>query len=167
MTVVIDVDKYKKKTKIRFIIHLICLFLLIAGVVIGSVFSLIKSPLDYRLNLILNIAIDSLLICFLIFYFFNIFPVVVHYYRIFKNANHVAYEHRRHLTYIEEKNIKTISIIRFRTLSFSYKEGEGTYLDNLYVLDSDIELKKGQKYSLYTYRNIIIKLEEINNATIK
>ena len=121
MTVVIDVDKYKKKTKIRFIIHLICLSLLIAGVVIGSVFSLIKSPLDYRLNLILS----------------------------------------------KEKNIKTISNIRFRTLSFSYKEGEGTYLDNLYVLDSDIELKKGQKYSLYTYRNIIIKLEEINNAAIK
>ena len=167
MTVVIDVDKYKKKSKIRFIVHLICLSLLIAGVVIGSVFSLIKSPLDYRLNLILNIDIDSLFICFLIFYFFNVFPVVVHYYKIFKNANHVAYEHRRHLRYEEERNIKTINNIRFRTLNFSYKEGEGTYQDNLYVLDNDIQLIVGKEYSIYTYRNIIVKLEEIKHAAVQ
>ena len=166
MIELIDVDKLQRKAKIRFYIHLILVSLLAIGVILGSVLSLIYSPLDYNLNLILNIVIDSLFACFLVFYFFTIFPVVSHYYKLFKGINRVAYEHRRNLEYIEEKEPKTINNVNFRTLNFSYKEGENSYQENLYVLDSDIVLETGTHYSIYTYHNIIIKLEEIKDATI-
>ena len=166
MIELIDVENGKRKSAVRFVIHLIVVLLLIVGTATGSVLSLIYSTLDYQLNLVLNIVIDSLVVCFLIFYFFSIFPIVHHYYKIFKGMNPVAYDHRRDLTYVEEREIKTINNVKFRTFNFSYKEGEGTYQENLFVLDSDIELKAGAHYSVYAYQNIIVKLEEIKNATV-
>ena len=162
----IDVNSLKKKTSVRFYLHISTIILLTIGVILGSIFLLIKSSLDYQLNLILNIVIDSLFICFLIFYFFTIFPVVRHYYKLFKGMNQVAYEHRRDLIYVEERESKTINNVKFRTLNFSYKEGENTYQENLYVLDNDFEFISGKHYSIYTYQNIIIKLEEKKDATI-
>lgn len=165
MIELIDVEKYRKKAATRFILHLFVICFLTVGVILGSVFSLIYSSLDYQLNLILNIVGDSLFGCFLVFYFFTIFPVVSHYYKIFKKINTVAYEHRRNVTYVEERAVKTMSNVKFRTLNFSYKEGENIYLENLYVLDNDIALKAGAHYSIYSYHNIIIKLEELDHAT--
>ena len=166
MTDLIDVKAIKRKSTIRFIIHLIVISLLTLIVISGSVISLIYSSLEYQLNLIINIIVDSGFTCLLIFYFFNIFPIVNCYYRLFKKINHVAYEHRRNLEFIEERNNKTIDNVKFRTLNFSYKEGENTYQENLYVLDNGYEFKKGEHYSLFTYHNIIIKLEEKSHASI-
>ena len=164
MTDLIDIKKTRKKACVRFYLHLICISLLTIGVILGSIFSLIYSTLDYQLNLILNIVIDCLFASFIIFYFFSIFPVVNHYYRLFRRINQVAYEHRRNLEYVEERESKTINNVIYRTLNFSYKEGENTYQENLYVLDNDIALKEGAHYSIFTYHNIIIKLEEKANA---
>ena len=167
MIELIDVEKYKKKTAIRFYLHLIGVSLLTIGVIVASVLLLIFSSLDYNLNLILNIVIDSLLAVFLVFYFLTIFPVVSHYHSVFKRANSFSFEHRRNVEYVEEKPVKTVNNVNFRTLNFSYKEGENYYQENLYVLDNDIQLKIGAHYSIYTYQNIIIKLEEIKDATAK
>ena len=164
MIELIDVKKTKKKAITRLVLHIVVISILTISVLLGSIFSLVYSTLDYNLNLIVNITVDSLFVCFLVFYFFNMFPVVMHYYKLFKGINQIAYEHRRHLEYLEEKEIKTINNVEFRTLNFSYKEGENTYQENLYILDNDIELKVGCSYSIYTYQNVVIKLEEIGNA---
>ena len=166
MITLIDVEAYKKKSVVRFVTHLIVISLLVVGVILGSIFSLIYSSLDYKLNLILNIVIDSLFFIAVAFYFFTIFPVVSHYHKMFKRVNKAAYEHRRNVEYLEEKDKKINSNVSFRTLLFAYKEGENTYQENLYVLDNDIVLKAGAHYSVYTYHNIIIQLEEIKDATV-
>lgn len=166
MTQILDAEKIKRNAVIRFYVHLIVISLLAIGVVLGSVFSLIYSTLDYQLNLILNIVIDSLFVSFLLFYFFTIFPVVAHYYKTFRRINKTSYEHRRNVEYLEEKEPKIISNVSFRNLLFSYKEGENTYQESLYVLDNDISLDKGTHYSIYTYHNIIVTLEEIKDATV-
>lgn len=162
----IDVKNYKKSSAVRYYIHLIVVVFFIIGTITGSVLSLVFSTLDYQLNLILNIVIDSIIVAGLIFYFFSVFPIVHHYYKLFKGMNKVAYEHRRDLIYVEERETKTINNVKFRTLNFSYKEGEGTYQENLFVLDNDIQLNSGIHYSIYTYQNVIVSLEEIKNATI-
>ena len=167
MVQIIDAEKIKRKAIVRFIVHLIVVSLLAIGVVLGSVFSLIYSSLDYQLNLILNIVIDSLFFSFLVFYFFTIFPVVSYYFRTFRRINKTSYEHRRNVEYLEERDPKGISNVSFRTLLFSYKEGENTYKENLYVLDSDVAFKEGVHYSMYTYHNIIVSFEEIKDATVK
>ena len=166
MIELINVKTVKKKAVLRFYLHIIVISLLTIGVILGSVFSLIYSSLDYNLNVILNIVVDSVFVCFLIFYFFIIFPVVNHYYKLFRRIDQVAYEHRRQLVYLEEKENRIINNVKFRTLVFSYKEGENTYQENLYILDNDFVLKEGAKYSLYTYQNVIIRLEDYGNATV-
>ena len=132
---------------------------------IGKITS-IYSSLDYEVNLVINIVLDSLYFCFLVFYFFSIFPIVKHYYKVFGKMNQTAYEHRRRLQFVEEKDHRTTDNVRFRTLNFTYKEGENVYQENLYVLDNDINLEKDKYYSLFTYQNIIISLEEVSNASI-
>ena len=81
--------------------------------------------------------------------------------------NQVAFEHRRKLLYVEEKDNKTTNNVRFRTLNFTYKEGENEYQENLYILDNnDINLEVGKYYSIFTYQNIIVNFEEVKNATV-
>ena len=102
----------------------------------------------------------------MVFYFINIFPIVFHYYSLFKNINEVATEKRRHLTYVKEVDNRTFSNVVYRVLQFSYKEGENEYIDNLYVLDNDYQFLENKAYKLATYRNIIIRCEEISDASI-
>lgn len=167
MTSLIDVKSIRKKSKVRFYLHVFGITLLTLGVIAGSICSLLFSSLDYEINLILNIVIDSGYFCFLVFYFFSIFPIVKHYYKLFSKMNQVAFEHRRKLLYVEEKDNKTTNNVRFRTLNFTYKEGENEYQENLYILDNnDINLEVGKYYSIFTYQNIIVNFEEVKNATV-
>ena len=80
--------------------------------------------------------------------------------------NQIAFEHRRRLKFEEEKENRINDNVRYRTLNFTYKEGENIYNENLYVLDNNVEFIKDKYYSLFTYRNIIISYEEAKDATI-
>ena len=81
--------------------------------------------------------------------------------------NQIAFEHRRRLKYKIEREARVIDNVSFRSLNFTYKEGENDYIETLYVLDNNnIEFTKDKYYSLFTYQNIIISFEEANNATI-
>ena len=166
MTSLVDIEKGKKTSKRRFILHIIAVSILSILVIGGSITSLLLSRLDYTWNLILNIVVDALYIIFMVFYFINIFPIVFHYYSLFKNINEVAIEKRRHLTYVKEVDNRTFSNVVYRVLQFSYKEGENEYIDNLYVLDNDYQFLENKAYKLSTYRNIIIRCEEISDASI-
>ena len=163
---IIDVNKGKIQSTARFFIHLVVISLLIASVVAGSVLSLLYSTLDYVPNLVINIVVDIVFITLLVFYFFSIFPIVKYYYQLFKGMNDFNLERRRKMTFVEEKEEKVISNVKFRVLSFSYKEGESIYLENLYVLDSDVSFEIDKDYSLQTYQNIIVRYQEITHANI-
>ena len=102
MVTLIDIEKGKRSSKRRFILHIVFVSILSILVIGGSVASLLLSRLDYDLNLILNIVVDALYIIFIIFYFINVFPVVYHYYNLFRNMNNVSLEKRRHLVYLKE-----------------------------------------------------------------
>ena len=78
----------------------------------------------------------------------------------------MAFEHRRRLKFVEEKDNRDIDNISFRTLNFILKEGENEYLESLYVLDSDYQFEADKSYSLFTYQNIIVKFEVINDAAV-
>lgn len=80
--------------------------------------------------------------------------------------NQIAYEHRRRLKYVEEKENRINENVRYRTLNFTYIEGENIYNENLYVLDNDVEFIRDKYYSLFTYQNIIISYEEAKDATV-
>lgn len=166
MTNLIDVKKMKKQAKTRFFLHVFGITLLTLMVIAGSICLLLFSSLDYEVNLIVNIVMDSLYFCFLVFYFFSIFPIVKHYYKVFGKMNQTAYEHRRRLQFLQEKENRVTDNVRFRTFNFTYKEGENDYQENLYVLDNDISFTKDKYYSLFTYQNIIISFEEVKDATI-
>ena len=166
MTSLIDVNELRRKAKVRFFLHVFSIVILTLMVIAGSICLLLFSSLDYVPNLIINIVLDSLYFCFLVFYFFNIFPIVEHYYKVFGKMNHVAFEHRRRLKFVEEKDNRDIDNISFRTLNFILKEGENEYLESLYVLDSDYQFEADKSYSLFTYQNIIVKFEVINDAAV-
>ena len=166
MTALIDTKQLRKKSRVRFFLHLFGVIILTLGVITGSLLLLLLSNLDYIPNLVITIVLDAVYFSFLVFYFFTIFPVVKHYYKVFGKMNQVSYEHRRRLEFVEERDPRINSNVFFRTLNFTYKEGENDYQENLYVLDNNIELVKGKYYSLFTYQNIIISLEEVSNATI-
>ena len=166
MTSLIDVNELRRKAKVRFFLHVFSIVILTLMVIAGSICLLLFSSLDYVPNLIINIVLDSLYFCFLVFYFFNIFPIVKHYYKVFGKMNHVAFEHRRRLKFVEEKDNRDIDNISFRTLNFILKEGENEYLESLYVLDSDYQFEADKSYSLFTYQNIIVKFEVINDAAV-
>lgn len=165
MKQLIDINDGKKKAKTRFIIHLVLVITFTVGIIAGSLLLLFLSTLDYIPNLIITIIIDALLIIFLLFYFFNIFPVVLYYHKLFKGMNDVSLEHRRHMVFIEEKENKVIDNVKFRVLDFAYKEGESEYQEHLYVLDSDATFTPQESYRLDTYQNIIVRFEEISHAT--
>ena len=167
MTSIIDVKEIRRKSRVRFFLHVFGITLLTLGVIAGSLCLLLLSNLDYIPNLIINIVLDSLYFSFLVFYFFSIFPIVKRYYKVFGKMNQVAFEHRRRLKYETEREVRVIDNVNFRSLNFTYKEGENDYNETLYVLDNnDIEFIKDKYYSLFTYQNIIISFEEANNATI-
>ena len=163
----ININEFKKKAKIRYILNLVLVLLLLVGVVTGLVLSLVLSSLDYQANMIINIAVSVLVALVAIFYFANIFPVISHYYKFYKNMNEVGLDHRRSRTYVGELENKNIQYVRYRVLLFSYKEGETEYKENLYVLDNDISFVEGNNYKIATYRNVIVKSEDLSNANAK
>ena len=166
MTSLVDVKEIRKKSKVRFFLHLFGVIILTLGVIAGSLLLLLLSNLDYIPNLIITIVLDATYFSFLVFYFFTIFPIVKHYYKVFGKMNQIAFEHRRRLKFEEEKENRINDNVRYRTLNFTYKEGENIYNENLYVLDNNVEFIKDKYYSLFTYRNIIISYEEAKDATI-
>ena len=166
MTSLVDIKKGQKTSKRRFILHIIAVSILSILVIGGLVASLLLSKLNYTWNLILNIVAGGLYIIFMVFYFINIFPIVHHYYSLFKNINEVSIEKRRHLTYVGEIDNRTVSNVVYRVLQFSYKEGENEYVDNLFVLDNDYQFIINKAYKIATYRNIIIRCEEISDAKV-
>ena len=162
----LDIKKNKKRSKRRYAVHILLISLLSLIVIAGSVLSLIFSTLDYQINLLLNIIIDSLYVVFMVFYFLNIFPIIRRYYRIYKNMSGVSIEHRRKMTFIEQRENKTMDNIVFKVMNFSYQEGENTYQENLYILDNDVHFEAGKSYALDIYQNIIVSMKEINHATL-
>ena len=161
MKELISINEFKKSAKTRYVLHIIFIVALITLTIAGSVCSLIFSTLDYQLNLILNIVIGVVVICFSFFYFLNIFPIVKHYYSFYKGLNEVSLEHRRRLVYLEESNNKEIDNTKYRVLLFKYSEGEKEYKENLYVLDNGINFDVNKEYKIVTYHNVIIRFEEI------
>ena len=160
----ININKFKKKAKIRYILNLVLVLLLLGGVATGLVLSLVLSTLDYQLNMIINIVVSILVTLVAIFYFANIFPVINHYYKFYKNMNEVGLDHRRSRKFVGELDNKTIQYVNYRVLLFSYMEGEREYKENLYVLDNDIKFVEGNSYKIATYRNVIVKSEDLTNA---
>ena len=165
MTEVFDINEMRKKAIRRFVLHIVLLSILILGSVTGLVLSLVLSKLDYLPNLIINIVLSALLIAFIVFYFFNLFPLVLYYYRLYRGINEVALEKRRSLIYVEEKPTKIINNVKHRVLEFSYREGEEIFKEDLYVLDSDVSFKERHSYRIQTYHNVIVRYEESNHAT--
>ena len=162
----IDIKSFKKKAKIRYILNLVLVLLFLALVAAGLVLSLLLSKLDYTLNLVLNIVVSVVVVILAIFYFANIFPIITHYYKFYKNMHDVNLEHRRSRTFVEELENKNINYVNYRVLLFSYMEGEKEYRENLYVLDNDVSFVKEHNYKLATYHNVIIKCEDLENAKI-
>ena len=163
----ININEFKKKAKIRYILHLVLVSLLLVGIIAGLVLSLLLSSLDYTVNLIINISVSIVVVILAIFYFANIFPLISHYYKFYKNMNEVGLEHRRNRTFVEEKNSKNIGGVKYRVLLFSYLEGENEYKEDLFVLDNDIAFIKGASYKIATYQNVIIRKEDLANANVK
>ena len=161
MEKVIDFGDIKKRSIRRFIVHISLISLISAAIIVGSIFLLILSNLDYFWNLLACIILCNLLAVLLLFYFLNIFPIDKHYYSYFRKINETAVEHRRRMIFLKEIDSKDIDKVNHRVLQFVYLEGENKYIDNLYVLDSDVSFKEGQSYKIDTYRNIIVRYEVI------
>ena len=166
MNRLLDIKKERKRSKRRYVSHIILISLLSIGVILGSLLSILLSTLDYQVNLILNIVIDCLYLVFMVFYFLNIFPMDRRYYKTYKGMNGVSLENRRNMTFVEVREDKTMDNIVYKVMNFSYKEGENVYEENLYLLDSEYDFVKGESYYLETYQNIIIGVKENNNATL-
>ena len=161
----IRINEFKKKAKKRYYLHLILVLLFLAVVAIGLVLSIQLSPWQiYEIFMIINIVVSVLVTLAVIFYFANIFPIISHYYKFYQNMTTVSLDHRRSRTYLSELESKNINHVNYRVLLFSYKEGEKEYKENLYVLDNDIQFKEGGNYKIATYRNVIVKSEDLNNA---
>lgn len=160
----ININEFKKKAKIRYVLNLVLVLLLLAGVATGLILSLLLSTLEYTLNLVINISVSVVVTLFVIFYFANIFPIVSHYYRFFRKMNEVNLEHRRRRVFVEELPNKNINYVRYRVLLFSYLEGEKEYKENLYVLDNDVSFIEGHPYKLSSYHNVIVKCEDLKDA---
>ena len=167
MVQLLDIKEFKKKAKTRFILNIIfvVLFLLIA--IAGIVLLLLLSNIDYIINLISSITIGILAFVATIFYFLNIFPLVSHYYLFYKNMGELALERRLLLEFDSEAEMKTIGKVRYRNLLFIHKEGQKTYLENLYILDNqDVSFNKGTKIKALTYHNVIVRYEVLNDANV-
>lgn len=160
----ININEFKKKAKIRYVLNLILVLLLLAAVITGLVLSLLLSTLDYQINMIINIAVSILVALAAIFYFSNVFPIIQHYYKYYKNMSDIGLDHRRSRTFVEELNNKNIQHVNYRVLLFSYREGEKEYKENLYVLDNDIQYQVGNDYKITTYRNVIVRSEDLGHA---
>ena len=161
----IRINEFKKKAKKRYHLHLFLVLLFLAVVATGLVLSIQLSPWQVSdVFMIINIVVSVLVTLATIFYFANIFPVITHYYKFYQNMTTVSLDHRRSRTYLSELESKNINHVNYRVLLFSYKEGEKEYKENLYVLDNDIQFKEGGNYKIATYRNVIVKSEDLNNA---
>ena len=164
MTELIDIQNFKKKGKTRYLLNIILISCLLVVTITGAVLSLLFSTLDYIPNLVINIVICALVAVFTIFYFFNIFPIVKHYYAFYKGMSDINLEHRRRMVFYKEIGTKTMDNVKYRVLQFLYSEGENEYNENLYVLDSDSSFEENKAYKIVSYHNVIIRFEEINNA---
>ena len=161
----ININEFKRKAKKRYYLHLILVLLSLAVIATGLVLSIQLSPWQiYDVFMIINIVVSVLVVVAAIFYFLNIFPIISHYYKFYQNMTSVSLDHRRNRTYVDELENKNIGQVSYRVLLFSYKEGEKEYKENLYVLDNDIQFEKGGNYKIATYRNVIVKSEDLSHA---
>ena len=159
MKELIDINVFKKKAKTRYVLHIVFICCLLVLTITGSILSLLLSNLDYTLNLVLNIVVTVLVALLVLFYFFNIFPIVKHYYSYFKNMSTVSLEHRRRVVFSQEIESKDIDNVTYRVVQFTYMEGEKEYNENLFLLDTSIDFVKGQAYKVDSYHNVIVAFE--------
>lgn len=167
MTELVDINVFKKKAKTRYVLNIVIYALIMTLVVAGAVLLLLLSPLDYYLNMIFDIILCSLTAVGSIFYFFNIFPLIHHYYAYYRDMNELALENRINMVFVEEQGTKTINNVKYRNLLFAYHEKQETYLENVYVLDNDVTFIAEHRYKLKTYHNVIIKYEENAYAEVQ
>ena len=161
----IDIEDGKKKATRRYILNIIFVIFVSLIAIAGIVLFLILSPHRYMLFAVIDIIIAALTICFLIFYFVNVFPLIRYYYTFYKGMNNVSLERPRYLTFVKEKERKDIGKVSHRTLEFSYSEGNKTYKENIYILDNDeITFKEDDVYKITTYHNVLVRYEESNHA---
>ena len=160
----ININEFKKKAKIRYILHIVLVSLLLIGTLTGCLLSLFLSTLDYEINLAINLIVSIVVTLGAIFYFANVFPLISHYYRFYKNMSEVGLDHRRRRTFVQELEPKTMNYVKYRVLLFSYREGESEYKENLYVLDNDMKFIHQDDYKLTTYQNVIVKCEDLIDA---
>ena len=85
MTELVNINVFKKKAKTRYVLNIVIYALIMTLVVAGAVLLLLLSPLDYYLNMIIDIVLCSLTAVGSIFYFFNIFPLIHHYYAYYRD----------------------------------------------------------------------------------
>ena len=163
---VVNIKDGKKKATRRYVLHIIFIILLALLTISGAILLLLFSPHKYLTYAIIDVLIVSIVIIFFIFYFVNIFPLVYYYYSFYKGMNNFSLERARYLTFVEEKERKDINKVSHRTLEFSYKEGNNTYRENIYVLDNDeLSFRKGEIIKVTTYHNVLIRFEDENYAT--
>ena len=124
MNRLLDIKLANRRSKRRYVLHIVLISLLSVMVIAGSLLSILFSSLDYHPNLIINIVVDCLYLVFMVFYFLNIFPMVRRYFKIYKGMNGVNLENRRNMTFVEQREDKTMDNIVFKVMNFSYKEGE-------------------------------------------
>lgn len=160
MTSLIEIEGFKKKAKTRYILNIVIYVLILVSAIAGAVLLLLLSNLDYLINMILDIVLCCVVAIGSIFYFFNIFPIIHHYYAYYRDMNEIALESRNNMIFVEEQGTKLINNVKYRNLLFSYHEKQEIYQDNIYVLDNDVEFKKDHRYKLKTYHNVIVKYEE-------
>lgn len=166
MVNLIDINKEKKKSKTRYILNVVFISLLLLMTIAGAILLILLSPLDYLLNLIIDIVLTCVVIVFTIFYFLNIFPIVRHYYMFYKNMNEISLERRRRVIFNNKEEITTKENVKYQSLKFFYQEQQKNYTEYLYLLDSDCPFVSGQAYKVVTYQNVIIRYEVIDDAKI-
>lgn len=162
MKELINIDGFKKKAKLRYVLNIVFLAVILLATIGGTITSLLLSHLDYTVNMIINIVVTVVVGLFIIFYLLNIFPIISHYYTYYKNLNVASLEHHRRLVFFREIENKEINNVKYRVLQFFYQEGEYRYIDNLYVLDNDVKLIEDQAYKVQTYQNVIISYEALS-----
>ena len=166
MTDLIEINEFKKKAKTRYLLNIIIYALIVTFAVAGAVLLLLLSSLDYYLNMVLDIILCCVVALGSIFYFFNIFPIIRHYYAFYRDMNEVALENRNNMVFLEEKGTKIINNVKYRNLLFYYHEKQEIFQENVYVLDNDTEFIAEHRYKLKTYHNVIIKYEDSPYAEV-
>ena len=160
MNYCVDVAHENQLAKGKMLKYSLFFSLILALIIIGDVLLILLAGEDYRVNLIIAIAITTLFTWFAIYFFTNIYNDIDSRYKYFKGYES-GLKPVDEVVFIKKSDeLCFVNGLYVYPISVRYVSNLGSEDKIIFCLDNSLNYEAGDKLTIITYQRVLIKAEK-------